>query len=315
MTNRYGANDRRGDPSGNAVPTWWVVFRNELADLWIGGRALQLILMYTIVLGLYSYLLATNTELNLLPRKEMMLEMVKASIAVSMFMSLIIGADSISGERERATLEGLLLTPTSRRQIIFGKFLAAVSPWPVAFAVAVPYWHTVAQGDPVLGRAMLWCALLGSLLAPAAAGLGMLVSVWCNTNRTSMLVSIALYLLLLLPTDLVGGPAKIQRSAELWAKVDLIQWSNPVGAVTRFLQDILVRSLRPEDRWSWHTVPVLFTFLVLVALFAYASPRLRLEAETANKLKGRWKRVAGMWDRAVGTASKSPSWIARKGNT
>jgi ABC-2 type transport system permease protein len=283
------------------------VLRNELADLWIGGKALHLILIYTVVLGLYSYLLATNTELNLLPLKEMVLEMVKAVLAVSMFMSLIIGADSISGERERLTLEGLLLTPASRRQIVFGKFLAAVSPWPVAFAIAVPYWHTVAQGDAVLGRALLWGALLGSLLAPACAALGLLVSLWCNTNRTSMLVSIALYLLLLLPTDLVGGPAKIQRSAELWAKVDLIQWSNPVGAVTRFLQDVLVRSLDPADRWSWHTVPVLFAVLVLVALFAYASPRLRLEADTGTRLRSGWDRVAGLWERAFGVPSKSPS--------
>src|SRR5256885_15588599 len=99
-------------------PAWWIVFTRELRDLWVGGKALYLILIYTLLLGVYSYLFASNTELQLLPLKLMVLEIVKASVAVGMFVCLIIGADSFSGERERGTLEALLLTPASRQQIV-----------------------------------------------------------------------------------------------------------------------------------------------------------------------------------------------------
>src|SRR3990172_1512487 len=132
MSELQPAKGRQEEPSGRALPTWWLVFSRELADLWIGGKALTLILIYSVLLGIMVYVLATNSELSLIPPKEMVYETLKNAMAVSLFICLIIGADSLSGERERATLESLLLTPTSRRQIVVGKFLAAVSPLPAA---------------------------------------------------------------------------------------------------------------------------------------------------------------------------------------
>ncbi len=302
MSDKPRVNIRQVGPSGSASPCWWTVFSRELRDLWIGGKALHLILIYTVLLGIYGYLLASNAEVNLMPLKEMVLEIVKASIAVGLFIGLIIGADSVSGERERATLEGLLLTPASRRQIVLGKFLAAVSPWPVALAIAIPYCAVLSKGDEVFRQAVLWGALLGSLLAPALVGLGMLVSIWSNTTKISMLVSICLYLLLLLPTDLMGGPAKVQRSAEQWFRADLNQWLNPLAATSWFLEKILVRKKSPADLWFWHTMPVLFTALVLVLLFVYASPRLPLDAGTVRKFRSYWDR----WRRVVSSLVPQP---------
>jgi len=286
-----------------SLPPWWLVFRKELRELWIGGKALTLILMYSVLLGLYAFLLATNAELKLMPLEEMVLEMVKASIAVSLFICLVIGAESVSGERERATLEGLLLTPASRRQILVGKFLAALSPWPVALAIGVPYWNAVSQGDQVFGRAALWGSVLGSLLAPALAGLGMLVSIWCNTNKISMVVSLGLYLLLLLPTR-PSGPAQISYGLRLAA--DRIEWANPVAATSRFLSQVLVKNWSAADFWVWLTMPVLFAVLVPVVLFVYASRAVRLEAETANRFRPYWARVVGLWNRAMAVTERSP---------
>jgi len=289
-------NDRHSPAKvGSASPTWWVVFWRELRDLWIGGKALYLILIYIVLLGIYSFLFASNAEVKLLPLQEMVCEIVKASIAVGLFICLIIGADSVSGERERVTLEGLLLTPTSRRQIVVGKFLAAFSAWPVALATAIPYWVVLSKGDPILWQALLWGPLLGTLLALALAGLGLIVSIWSNTNKTSMLVSIGCYLLLLLPTEIMGGPAKIQRTAEQWYRAELNQWLNPLAATSRFLFKILVNNESPAQLWFWHTMPVLFTALVLVLLFVYASPDLRLESETARKFRSYWSR----WPREI----------------
>ena len=130
---------------------WWVVCTRELRDLWIGGKGPFLILLYTLLLGGYSFTLASSVEVKMMLVSEMILEMVKASISVGLLITMVIAADSISGERERRTLEGLLLSPASRRQIVFGKLLAAASVWPVALAISVPYWVVAAKGDPVLG--------------------------------------------------------------------------------------------------------------------------------------------------------------------
>ena len=251
--------------------TWWVVFTRELRDLWIGGKALYLILIYTVLLGIYAYLFASNEELQLLPLKVMVLEIVKASVAVGMFITLIIAAESFSGERERRTLEPLLLTPASRRQLVFGKFLAALTPWPLAVAIGVPYWVVLSKGEPVLAQALLWGPIMGTLLAPAVAALGTLVSVRCNANTPSLLVSIGLYLLLMLPAELLGPPAGTPRG-------DALLWLDPMAASSRLLEETLVRNAPAHDLWIWLAMPVLFAIVVPLVLFAVAGRDVRLQA-------------------------------------
>jgi len=36
------------------LPVWWLVFTRELTDLWIGGKALNLMLIYTLVLAVMA---------------------------------------------------------------------------------------------------------------------------------------------------------------------------------------------------------------------------------------------------------------------
>jgi len=266
-----------------------VILSRELRDLWIGGKALHLILLYTILLGIYSFLLASNAEVSLLPLKEMILEVVKAAIAVCLLISMIIAADSITGERERATLEGLLLTSASRRQIVLGKFLAAMSPIPVALVITVPYLAVLSKGDPVLGPALLWLFVLGGLLLPALAAMGMLASLWSNTTKTSMLVTLALYLMMLLPAEIIR-PGKIMTAAEL-RKSLLIQSINPIDAVSKFLGRVLVLDAPPGEHWLLLSMPTAFGLVVLVLLFGVASPRLRLKAGTGRWLRTLWSRL------------------------
>lgn len=87
-----------------AVPAWRVVLGRELAELWIGGKGLYLILAFSVLLGIETFVLATNAELNLFTPTEMVFEITKIAVQVSMLIGLIVGADSISGERERRTL-------------------------------------------------------------------------------------------------------------------------------------------------------------------------------------------------------------------
>src|SRR5574339_100288 len=149
LTDKLNAHEQLAIETSRSQPAWWVVFKRELGELWIWGKALTLIILYSIFLGISSYIFAANSELSLIPPKEMVYLTISGAITVSLFVALIIGADSFSGERERATLEALLLTPANRTQIVIGKFLASVSPWPVALAIAVPYVVVLSQGDAV----------------------------------------------------------------------------------------------------------------------------------------------------------------------
>ena len=173
-------------PSRPATPGWVVVTLRELSALWQGGRILVLLIPFSMILSAMSYLLATNNELNLIPPKEMVLLVLNTTLAVSILISLIIGANAVSGMRERGTLESLLVTPVSHRQIILGKFLAALSPWPIILAISVPYAAILAPSVEFLLYSLFVFILAGSLVVILSAGFGLLVSIYSNSNRSSL---------------------------------------------------------------------------------------------------------------------------------
>ena len=272
--------------SGRVLPAWWLVFKREMTDLWIGGKAFNLILIYSIMLGGMVYIYSFNTELSLIPPKEAVYEMLKNAMAVAMFVGLIIGADSISGERDRATLESLLLTPVNRRQIIVGKFLAAFSIWPAAYVIAIPYLYVLAQGDNVLAPALFWGAVTGTVLVIGYTGLGMLVSFWSSSNKSSYFISLGIYALLLIPAELPGKSAG--------AAGQFLQWVNPMGAVNHFLSKHLVNYRPVAEFATWLTSSVVLAVVVLILLLGYAGASLRLEAGRGSKLLARLGQVMGL---------------------
>jgi ABC-type transport system involved in multi-copper enzyme maturation permease subunit len=267
----------------SGTPAWWVVGARELTDLWMGGKAPVLMLAFCMLQGGLTYFKVSDVG-DPTPPKELVYFTLMNAVAVGMFMSLILGADSISGERERATLEALLLTPSSRRQIVVGKFLAACSPWAASFGITVPLLFWLAQGDEALGPALFWGGFGGTLLAGAFAALGMVVSFWSNSNRSSLFVSLLLYFSLLMPTMLPGGAqaGKFGR----WLKR-----ANPVESVGHWLEKVIVNnrnalefSTDPRGAgWLWLIAPVIFAVVVFGILFLYAGPALALDAGVQDR--------------------------------
>lgn len=265
---------------------WLVVFKQEAVELWVGGRAINLLILYSVLLGLMTFLLATNTELNLIPPKEMVFLTLQNAISFGVFIGMIIGADSISGERERGTLEVLLLTPASRRQLVLGKLLAALTPWPAAYLISIPTLIVVAQGNDVLGQALWLGAILGTILAIAFASFGLLVSTWCNSNKTSMFITLAAWLLLFLLTQL---PGEVQKGDFGY----FVQRINPIQASSEFMEKVLVNNRTIAEKAPYLRSSEIAVVIIPLLLFLVAAPRLRLIAGRARRGRARWGSLAG----------------------
>ena len=298
MNSELAAKGRRigqqAEVSSRRAPVWWLIFQQEFAELWLGGRALNLLILFSVLLSITAFLLATNADLSLTPPPLAEEILVQAAITFGLFIGLIIAAETVSGERERATLEGLLLTPSSRRQIVAGKFLAALTPWPAAMLLTVPYMITLAQGDPALLPALIWGGLTGTILAAAFTALGLLVSIWSNSSRISLFVSILLYLTCLLPSQL---PGQVQATPALI----VVQAVDPVEAMNQFLNRVIVNSLPQvgigsnpgaEDlTWLYLGGVVAVSALIIGLLFVVVAPRLHLEGEGAGFIRSITKRM------------------------
>ena len=271
LKEKQAVGQRQAKSFGRVIPAWWLMFTRELADLWIGGKALYVILAYSLYLGFQSYYQVKTSESDFISTKEMVFAALQVVIYMAGLIGMIVGADSISGERERGTLEALLLTPASRRQMLLGKFLAGLSAWPVALLIAVPFFKMLSQGEPVFGQALYWGGIVGSLLAIGFTGLGMLVSFWSNSNRVSFFVSLGIYLVLLLPTTWPGRAVR-------GAVAKFFQRTNPLEGTNELLEKILVNNRHFSEYETWFRTPEVFALLVVGILFLYAASRLRIDA-------------------------------------
>jgi hypothetical protein len=99
----------------------------------------------------------------------------------------------------------------------------------------------------------------------------MLVSFWSSSNKTSYFVSLGIYIFFLVPAQLPGR-------AQTGATGQFLQWVNPLAAVNHFLSKHLVNYEPFSLFWSWLISPAVFALLVVVLLFFFAGPGLRLEA-------------------------------------
>jgi ABC-type Na+ efflux pump permease subunit len=99
-------------------------------------------------------------------------------LLVPVMVASVTAADSVVGERERGTLEGLLDSPTTDRELLIGKLLAPWGMATVVSAVGAVAYGAVANlvlfqyGLPPSFPNLEWAVLVG-WVAPAAAAIGL----------------------------------------------------------------------------------------------------------------------------------------------
>ncbi len=99
-------------------------------------------------------------------------------LLIPLMVSTVIAADSFAGERDRGTLEALLHTPTSDRELFAGKFLAAWIPAMVVSLGGFVVYSIVANvvAWPSIGEVFFpnptWL-VLAFFVTPGIAGLGL----------------------------------------------------------------------------------------------------------------------------------------------
>ena len=245
---------------------WLIVAEQESRDLWTSGRGLILLFLFSILLSAVTYLTSTNQALNFLEQRESVNLVLQLSVAVGVLVTLVVSADGISGERERGTLESLLVTPVSRRAFIVGKLVAALTMWFATFVVTIPYVLVLARGVGILGQALALGFCVGTLVAVGLGSIGLLISGLCNSNKTSIAASLFLLLILFAPTQLPSG------LPQGWFFEVLLR-ANPVASALAYISSILVEGHGWTQDLSYLITPLL-TAIIAGGALIFAGPRL-----------------------------------------
>jgi hypothetical protein len=117
-----------------------------------------------------------------------------------------------------------------------------------------------------------------------------------------MFVSLCLFLLMLIPTEL-ARPGRTATAAEMKRAIVYL-WVNHWDAAASFLGNIMVFDARVSQVAYQLTLPVVFPILILGVLFTYGPRGLRLEAGVATRLQAAWRSWT-TWKPAVALKSGS----------
>lgn len=248
--------------------SWRVVCAQESSDLWFGSKGLSVLFGYALVLATLAYLAAGDAGINLLDARESVGLIVRMAIGLGTLAALVVSADAISGERERGTLESLLVTPVPRRSLVVGKLVAATSMWAACLLVAVPFVVVMANGPGVVGDSLIVLIVAGGLVAAALTALGLAVSAVAISNRMSLAASVALLLLLAAPSQLPAIKAK-------GALGSVLIKANPVSAGLHLANEVLVNR-RSWSSQSTYLISPIVAAVVLTAVAVALSARLEL---------------------------------------
>jgi ABC-2 type transport system permease protein len=249
-----------------------VLVEQDLRDLWLSGRGLVFLLAHSVLLSGITYLIATNQELNFLEQREAVSLLVQVAVAVGGLLVVLTAPDAVSGERERGTLETLLLTPASRRWIVAANGVATLSLWLASFLLTMPYLWWIGRDVGTFGSAAVGTVVAGTMLALIVTALGLLVSTFTQSNGVSIGLTFFMLLALYAPSQL---PAEASRG---WAG-ELLLRLDPFTAALTYLDRLVIGA---------HPLTQDASLLVVPALLAVLLPALALAAAGRLSLLPRW---------------------------
>jgi ABC-2 type transport system permease protein len=179
------------------------------------------------------------------------------------FQTLILTAFAVVRERERGTLEQLVVTPVKSWELMLGKILpfVAIAYVNVCLAVAAGvFWFGVdiAGSFPLL-------LLLAGIFAISSLGIGLLISTVSRTQGQAMQMA----LFVMLPSLLLSG-FLFPREGMPWVVREL-GLVIPLTYFLRMLRGIILKGVGLEVLWT-DVVPLA---VLAVAVFALSSLRFR----------------------------------------
>ena len=196
-----------------------------------------------------TYVGATSEGINFLEKRETVNLTLQVAVAFGALVALLAAADAISGERERGTLESLLLTPAPRRHLVSGKLLAALSLWVAALVVTVPYLWFLGRDVGAVDDALAAGLLVGTLVAVSLTAFG------SSSARSRAPTASACRSACSSCWRCSRRPCFPAGAKQGWAG-ELLQRVNPMTAAEHYMRNVVINQYDWTKELSWLISPI-----------------------------------------------------------
>ncbi|MGH6941475.1 ABC transporter permease [Hypericibacter sp.] len=219
-----------------------LIARKEAGELLLSQRGLLWLLAMAVALSSFALLLVGDAELSLLDNAQVVYDMAAIVTALGALLAILVGVDSVGGERERGSLVPLLLAPVPRAQILLGKLGGVAIAWIVMYVLALPYLWAVGSTGQNLIQGALALALLGTPVVLGYGFLGLALGSWLASARSGLLGG--MIFLLLCASPLLLGPGL--RQSAVGQIFDAI---NPFSAAANGYDAVIIDSESVFAQW------------------------------------------------------------------
>ncbi|MHB1217666.1 MAG: ABC transporter permease subunit [Alphaproteobacteria bacterium] len=233
-----------------------LIARKEAGELLLNVRGLAWLMAMAVALSAFGLLLVSNTELSLLDNAQVVYDMAGIVTALGSLLAMVVGIDTIAGERERGSLVPLLLTPVARDTILAGKLGGVAIAWTTMYVLAVPYLWAIGSTGQNLLDGMLTLALLGTPVVLGFGFFGMGLGAALSSARAGLLTG--LIVLVVSASPLLLGPSL--RQSAVGRAFDAV---NPFSAAVNAYDAVLIDSKTVFMQWPHIAVAVVWLILTL----------------------------------------------------
>jgi len=212
-----------------------ILVQKELKELFFSAKGMMFFLTVSVILSLFSLLLVTNTELSLLDNAQALYMMSGIVLALMMLICAVYGSDAVAGERERHTLETLLVTPLTLHGIVVAKLWFSAVLYLLLFLLAVPYFVAVGSSGQNMFIGLVYLFGVGLMLNLIYSAIAIFVSQRMRSFKASMLVNLAIIVLSASPIFI----SPVMRQSSLGRMMDYL---NPFANAINTLDSVIIDS-------------------------------------------------------------------------
>ena len=241
-----------------------MIARKEAGELLLSIRGLAWLTTAALALSAFGLLLIGSAELSLLDNAQVVYDMAAIGAALGALLALVVGIDTVAGERERGSLTPLILTPVSRGAILAGKLGGVAIAWAAVYALTLPYLWAVGATGPNMGAAIAVSALFGTPVVLGFGMFGMGLGAAAGSARSALMIGLAA--LVVSASPLLLGPSL--RQSAIGRMFDAV---NPFSAAVNAYDAVIIDS-QPIAAHGWQ-LAVAIVWLIAAAVFARSGAR------------------------------------------
>ena len=247
------------------------IVKKEFKEGLYESKGLWMMVAAACILSGLCILVVNMKEGTSLAQNDVLQYAIKATMFITLTITMVLGSSSFVSEREENTLESLLLTPISKLSLTLAKYCGVLVIGLALYVISSPYLVSIGYGTGITGSALLIMFFSGVILLLAFVAISIVMSIILQSSRASILTSVLILIIMTFPA-FVQGLFKLSAVGRALLAID------PVACAFNMMNAMLIKQT-PFMSLGNYILPLIVFIVISFVLLVWASKKVALKGE------------------------------------